>query len=289
MTSSFLETLRDEFPKSAVWLTALLSDARGWKRPDSDVRCLSLLSQLCPVAKAALVLTGVAPSLAARQGAAPAQRSARPRRGRRPRQHGPPRPARADVRCVRRRQGEGRVAQVLAGRCESSLSLRRAKPRGATGEWCPCSIVPQLCVENYADERTVAQVDSAEAYETVRTMHLQSAGSELRCVPALSCSSCPSLINTSTPCYLCPTASPMCSPPSSSSSTGAAGQRSRPSRGTRHSRLRRTTARAAAKRRGKRSARRRGTLARGEERERQREGCVVVPRWARHPSACASH
>ncbi|GAA5921392.1 hypothetical protein JCM3775_003027 [Rhodotorula graminis] len=36
LTSSFLETLRDEFPKSAIWVTAILSDARGWKRPDSD-------------------------------------------------------------------------------------------------------------------------------------------------------------------------------------------------------------------------------------------------------------
>ncbi|BGP46430.1 mtDNA inheritance, partitioning of the mitochondrial organelle [Rhodotorula kratochvilovae] len=36
VTSGFLETLRDEFPKSAVWLTALLSDARGWKRSDSE-------------------------------------------------------------------------------------------------------------------------------------------------------------------------------------------------------------------------------------------------------------
>ncbi|GAA5998738.1 uncharacterized protein JCM10292_007198 [Rhodotorula paludigena] len=36
LTASFLELLRDEHPKAAIWSTALLSNARGWKRADSD-------------------------------------------------------------------------------------------------------------------------------------------------------------------------------------------------------------------------------------------------------------
>ncbi|GAA6014540.1 hypothetical protein JCM11491_004532 [Sporobolomyces phaffii] len=35
-TSAFLEMLRDEFPKSTVWTTAMIHDARGWKRVDTD-------------------------------------------------------------------------------------------------------------------------------------------------------------------------------------------------------------------------------------------------------------
>ncbi|GAA5939706.1 Dml1p [Sporobolomyces koalae] len=35
-TSSLLEMLRDEFPKSTVWTTAMISDSRGWNRTDND-------------------------------------------------------------------------------------------------------------------------------------------------------------------------------------------------------------------------------------------------------------
>ena len=36
-TSMFLEMLRDEFPKSSVFTTAMISDALAWKRDDSEV------------------------------------------------------------------------------------------------------------------------------------------------------------------------------------------------------------------------------------------------------------
>ncbi|GAA6062237.1 hypothetical protein JCM10212_000816 [Sporobolomyces blumeae] len=35
-TSAFLEMMRDEFPKSTVWTTATMHDARGWKREDTE-------------------------------------------------------------------------------------------------------------------------------------------------------------------------------------------------------------------------------------------------------------
>ncbi|ORY88902.1 tubulin domain-domain-containing protein [Leucosporidium creatinivorum] len=35
-TSIFLETLRDEFPKNSIFTTAMLSDALGWKREDTE-------------------------------------------------------------------------------------------------------------------------------------------------------------------------------------------------------------------------------------------------------------
>lgn len=37
-TSSFLEMLRDEFPKTSLFSTAMLSDALSWKREDTEVR-----------------------------------------------------------------------------------------------------------------------------------------------------------------------------------------------------------------------------------------------------------
>lgn len=38
--SSFLETLRDEFPKSKIFSTAMLDNSLGWKREDTEVALL---------------------------------------------------------------------------------------------------------------------------------------------------------------------------------------------------------------------------------------------------------
>lgn len=35
-TTSFLESLRDEFPKSSVFTTGMIGSSRNWKRPDTE-------------------------------------------------------------------------------------------------------------------------------------------------------------------------------------------------------------------------------------------------------------
>ena len=36
-TTSFLESLRDEFPKSSVFTTGMIESSTKWKRPDTEV------------------------------------------------------------------------------------------------------------------------------------------------------------------------------------------------------------------------------------------------------------
>lgn len=44
-SSVFLEMLRDEFTKSTIFTTAILSDSLSWKREDTEVSRLMILLQ----------------------------------------------------------------------------------------------------------------------------------------------------------------------------------------------------------------------------------------------------
>ncbi|GAA5976550.1 hypothetical protein JCM10908_005541 [Rhodotorula pacifica] len=124
LTTAFVEHVRDEFPKTVLWTTGMLENARSWQRPDSErSKAQRMLNEALALVALEDFATMVLPIQPVKAWEAP-----------------------ADLK-----EGELRI---LPGQ-----------------EW-----------RKYVRD----DVDSATAYETLRTIHLQSAGTELREVEALS-------------------------------------------------------------------------------------------------------
>ncbi|POY72544.1 hypothetical protein BMF94_4370 [Rhodotorula taiwanensis] len=124
LTTAFVEHVRDEFPKTILWTTGMLENARGWKRTDTErAKAQRMLNEALALITLEDLSTMVLPIQPVRPWSMPDGA----------------------------KEGELRI---LPGQ-----------------EW-----------RKYVRD----DVDPATAYETLRTIHLQSAGTELREVDALS-------------------------------------------------------------------------------------------------------